>query len=336
MKPYSDLIPRLSLFLLTTCSLCISATAATPVYCNASQANAHEVESCLKANELKQPKIEPLKYPTAFVSSEMTPAQVYLADEGKWVDTIVQSEGENLNIYRFNVCRGFAICGVGKPQLLASIPKARIYSYTQGLQGVGNTAAVALPGVAVSALVMPILAPFQAIATSRNTRIYQYAITEITQDGQLKTWQVTGTSLVPVHRAYEDLLPSLTGMKSGETRPKTQISDIVESGLAKLEIKIAEDKTLLIMSNPKKPWCEESLASVYPAIYSRYQSNIESLNLLGKLIGKAPVTDSVLSSDSKNADEKWKSYLASNTAIAAWVKANPLPAQKLKQCSPLN
>jgi len=334
MRTLADLIPKLSLFLLSTCSLCISETAAVASDCIASQGNAPEVEACLKANELKQPKIEPLKYPIGFGSSEMTPAQVYLTDEGKWVDTIVQSDGENLNIYRFSVCRGFAICVIGKPQLLASIPKARIYSYTQGLQGSGNTAAVALPGVTASALIMPILAPFQAIATSRNTRIYQYLITEITQDGQLRTWQVTGTSLVPVHRVYENLLPSLTGMNSGESRPKTQIHDIVESGMVRLEKKIAEDKTLLITSNPKKPWCEESLASSYPAIYSRYQSNIEKLNLLGKLIEKAPVTDSVLSSDSKNTDEKWKSYLASNTAMAAWVKANPLPAQKLKKCSP--
>jgi hypothetical protein len=324
-------LPGLLAIALTVLPISVPSISRASDKCQTPNSTAQEIEACLQLLQKAEQKPD-LKFPTGFASTEMNPVQVYKSDEQKWVDAIIQSDGVNLNIYKHSVCRGFSMCFIPKPTLLVSIPKSRIYSYTQGLQGSGNTANVALPGVAMTAFIMPVLAPFQAIASSRTTRNYEYVVTEISQDGEIKSYQFTASSLVPVHPVFEGLLPALTGMKSGETRPKDQILLVVEEAINTLNKKIAEDKSLLVRENKKKPWCEESLASEYPSIYARFQHNIKNSNVLRKMIDKPEIPASESTLGGRSLDEKWNQYLSANPTIAIWAKANPAQSAKMKKC----
>ena len=96
-----------------------------------------------------------------------------MTDTKEWLDAVVTSDGNTLDLYKAPVCRSFSVYVDIKVKLVRSIPKERILTYTQRFQGTGNNGAAAAPSVAASAFIMSILVPFQAMASSRSTKVFE-------------------------------------------------------------------------------------------------------------------------------------------------------------------
>ena len=99
--------------------------------CEVPGLSAGQTEECLNKSKDKADKEHPpLKFPAGFQGGEFAPTQIYMTDSKEWVDAGVTSDGNTLDLYKAPVCRGFAICVNFKPELIRSIPKERILTYT--------------------------------------------------------------------------------------------------------------------------------------------------------------------------------------------------------------
>lgn len=299
--------------------------------CESKSLSVSDVEKCLERNEAAS-AVQQIKFPAALVSSEMTPVQYFLRDEGRYVDAAIASDGEWLRIWNLPVCKGFSVCVNQKATKISDIHKSRIYKYKQGLMGNSNTAAAAMPGIAVTAFIMPILAPFQALATSRNTRVYSYNLVSFNEEGVLEEHDFVATSLVPVAPRFEQLLPALTGLKNGESREKSEIVEFANEGISLLKQKLADDRSLIVSVNKKKPWCEISMADKYPLVYKRYAAHLASANKLRQLLGKPEFVNQVVNLNSADSGQLWHEHLQENPGLKIWAEANPGPAAQLKKC----
>ena len=300
--------------------------------CENKSFSASDVEKCLERNEAAS-AVQRMKFPAAPVSSEMTPVQYLLRDEGRYVDAAIASDGEWLRIWNLPVCKGFSVCVNQKVIKISDIHKSRIYKYNQGLMGNSNTAAAAMPGIAVTAVIMPILVPFQALATSRNTRVYSYNLVSFNEEGALEVHDFVATSLIPVAPRFEQLLPALTGLKNGETRKKSEIVGFANEGISLLKQKLDSDRSLIVSVNKKKPWCETSMADKYPLVYKRYSANLASVNQLRQLLDEPQFSNQVVNLNSADSGQLWHEHLQANPGLKIWAEANPGPAGKLKQCA---
>ena len=92
------------------------------------------------------------------------------------------------------------------------------------------------------------------------------------------------------------------------------------------------DRALLVTENKRKPWCEVVLIDKYPSIYERYKTRLMSSNSLRSLIDEPALEDSLAGNAGKGLESKWIEHLEKNPAFAIWAKANPVPAQKVKDC----
>jgi len=283
---------------------------------------AAEVEKCLADSQEKQ-QVSARKA-TSFPAS--LSGKTFLKDIQEYKTmTWMSPDGKSLRYYTTLPCT--LVCS-GGDILVKEIPKERILSYTQGVAGEGSTAGDAIIGTAITAAIVPILAPFQALATTRRTITFAYTLTYLNDEGEEITDNLLATSLVPVWDGFYTFMPTLTGLQYGEKRSLEQLRPVYEKGAEKLLLKVLADQSLLVEQVPKKPWCSRYKASEYPLIYSRYKANRETLNVIRSKLGLSqfPLIES------ETSEEPWGKYLLENPKLAAWAKANPVAAQKLSVC----
>jgi len=290
--------------------------------CEPGKGGAVETEKCLQQSTKQVQLIE--RKPTAFPAG-LSGKTFDSASQQYKTMTWVSPDGKRLRYLTTLPCT--LVCS-GGDILLKEVSADRIISFTQGVAGEGSTVGDAIVGTAIAAAIVPILAPFQAMATTRSTITFAYTITYVGDDGDEITDNLLATSLVPVWDGFYTFLPTLTGLKYGEKKLLDQLRTFYESGAKKLESKIQADQSLLVEQDAKKPWCAKFKTSEYPLIYSRYKSNIASLNKLRVKLG----VNEYKPLDNQGTEDLWNKYLTANPNFAIWVKANPSAAAKVKSC----
>lgn len=286
-----------------------------------------EIESCLKQSSISEEKN--LRKPTTF------PVRFH----GSTIDSITSrktlvdwssKEGKVLSISTPHIC-GIAGCAaVGKT--IKDIPASRIVSYDMFLVGKSNNASEQVQSVAITAFLMPIAAPFAAAINAVSTEEYRWSILHIDDYGSEERETFITLSNVPVADRYYTFLPTLTGLKPGERRAFDQLRPFYESGAKRLESKVLADKSILVVQDAKKPWCAKLKTAEYPLIYSRYKTNVASLN---KLRVKLGITE-YQPLDNLGSEDLWQKHLTANPNFAIWAMANPSAAKKIKSCPAAN
>lgn len=319
MKPCLNLIVSALLI-----SFCLPYRASAQGDCPSTSRSAVEVEKCL--NELREShsskhKREPVTFPIRFHGStreSMSSPEVAI----DWYS----SDGRQLEISTPKVC-GFAGCAaIGKD--LMKIPVKRIVSYEIKVLGNSTNASEQIQTVAIAAFLLPVAAPLAAAINSKTLEVYQWSIVYVDDEGHDKVETFMTSSTVPVADRYYTFLPTLTGLTPGQRRQHSDLEPFYKSAADKLEKKVKEDESLLIIPDRKKPWCLRTQYDSFPLIAARYEANRQSLNAVRTKLGLALYPAVKIEVDSS----RWQSYINLNPNLAVWAKKNPTAADRLKKC----
>ena len=310
-----------SVFLIAQSAIFAPSFASTD--CEKSGLTAEQVENCL--SEARQQKPKAIRKPTVFpvrfhgITRESISSNPVERD---WYST----DGTKLEISTPRICGALGCAAVGKD--LKKIPTERIVEYQMSIAGTGNNAAEQVQSVAITALIVPILAPFAAAINSKSHEIYHWSITYIDEEGFDKTETLTTSSTIPVADRYYTFLPTLIGMKPGEKRSPELLAGFYEQGAEELSVRLKKLETLLTKEDPKKPWCYVVVADRYPLVFDKYEETREKLNAVNKKLSRQPVA----SLTSASSEKKWQEYLNTRLNLKAWAGANPVAAEKLRSC----
>lgn len=302
--------------------ICAPVCAFASGQCDATNLSASEVEKCLAGKEADKAKNQ--RRPVSFPSG--LSGKTFDGNTQKYrTMTWISRDGKRLLYFTTAPCT--LIC-TGGDILEKELPVERIISFTQGVAGEGSTAAQALVGTAIAAAIVPILAPFQAMTTTRNTMTFVYTVTYINDDGEEVTDNLLADSLVPVSDAFYTFLPTLTGLTHGEKKAPDVIASFYRAGAERLEAKVRADESLLVISDRRRPWCSKTQFAKFPLIASRYEATRKRLNEVRVRIGLAEypaVTEGT-------EESLWQQHLKSIPNFGIWAKANPKAADKIKNC----
>ncbi len=309
--------------LATTLALLTPLKASPSEQCESPNLKAIEVEKCLAETQktIKESQRKPVSFP-AMISGKTFDEQTQKYRTMAWIS----KDGLSL---RYETTLPCTIVCSGGNVLVKEIPRGRIVSYTQGVAGEGSTAGDALVGTAVAAAIVPILAPFQALTTTRRTMTFAYTVTYVNDEGAEVTDNLFADSLVPISDTFYTFLPTLTGLQYGEKRPMEQLLPYYREGAERLEQRVKADEALLLTRDTKKPWCSKIQADAFPLIFARYAATLKKLDVLRQRIGLKPYP-----TQSQGSEESlWMQHLSSNPNFAIWAKANPVASGKIKSCS---
>ena len=316
-------VSKVALTLISAVVLSVDIGVVASEKCSDPAMTGNEIEACLKqsSNSEKKDMRRPTTFPVRFHGSSIDP----ITSKEVPVDWS-SKDGTVLEISTPHIC-GIAGCAaIGKS--IKSIPASRIVSYEMLLSGKGNNASEQVQNVAITAFLLPIAAPFAAAINAKSTEEYRWSVLYIDDNGSEAKETFVTSSNVPVADRYYTFLPTLTGLKYGEKKSLDQLRSFYEDGAKRMESKIQADQALLVEQHAKKPWCAKFKTTEYPLIYSRYNSNISSLNKLRIKLGIAEYQPL----DNRGSEDLWQKYLTANPNFAIWVKANPSAAAKIKSC----
>jgi len=179
-------------------------------------------------------------------------------------------------------------------------------------------------GMAAGAIFFPpmlLAAPFGI----RNVKTNQYQIQYIDPYGEIKSLSLNATMY---HKETLSLLRYASGLRPGVPRDETTIRGFEEKTLLDLADQRNKKATELIVTNPKKAWCEYLDPKKNEAAYSRYKLLTDYIEKIsGRLKIPAPSVQVESSQESK-----WEKYLQENSGLKQWVKTYPAQASKLREC----
>lgn len=121
---------------------------------------------------------------------------------------------------------------------------------------------------------------------------------------------------------------SMTGLEAGQKRKVVDYSVLRQELLAQKESELDEIKISLMKVDRKKPWCSTLDLTGETGSVDAYESKLKQVDDLRQMLDLPKYVETA----SAGSEEKWKHHLESNPNLAIWVKANPVPAQKVKAC----
>ena len=294
-----------------------------------------EVEECLSKKSASDEqnlltKSPPLKFPAGFMGTDLGDGSTQIPAGEVWKRQIAwgSEAGENLLIGSIARCYDMWCGGrlVGKVKI--KIPVENIVSYTQVTTGTGSNASEQVQSVAVTAFIVPIIAPFAAAINAKGIEYYTWGVSYLDDYGIERKIGFQTSSTVPVADRFYTFLPTLTGMRNGERKGEEKLAAIREKGLLKVDEKLAKLENLLAVPNKKKPWCVKMNTTKLPSVYSEYLETLSQSNQLRKLLNKEERT-SLAGIDSESP---WQKYLEANPGTKLWAEANPTAAEKFRKC----
>lgn len=202
------------------------------------------------------------------------------------------------------------------------IPSERIVGWGLGEQnGVDTSGAI---GMAAGALFFPpmlLAIPFGI--TNTRTNIYQ--VQYLDQYGVSKSIVLSATGY---HRETVSLLRYLSGLRPGVPRDELHVRQIETETLEQLVRQRDEKEADLVVSNPKKPWCEYLDPGRNPTSHARYQQLNGYISSLSVKLKKPVLEGNIGKSD----NQRWEDYLDKNPGLRQWALAYPKQAAQLRSC----
>jgi hypothetical protein len=202
------------------------------------------------------------------------------------------------------------------------IPSDRIVRW--GINEESKVDASGAIGMAAGAIFFPpmlLAAPFGI----RNVKTNQYQIQYIDPYGEIKSLSLNATLY---HKETLSLLRYASGLRPGIPRDETSIRSLEEMTLLDLADQRNKKATELIVTNPKKPWCEYLDPKKNEAAYSRYKLLTD---YIAKISGRLKIPAPAVQVESSQ-ESKWEKYLQENSGLKHWVKTYPAQASKLREC----
>jgi hypothetical protein len=309
---------RLSSLFGTLCLICTQTPIAlagskVPDFCGTSGLTEAQETECLKAKSEKKNdqvgniELIPPKYPVRIDLLGLN--DEYNLSKAVEVNLLAASDKEIKIKYR-------------NSDLYILIPSERIVRWGIG-EGNKVDASGAI-GMAAGAIFFPpmlLAAPFGI----RNVKTNQYQVQYIDPYGEIKSLSLNATMY---HKETLSLLRYASGLKPGIPRDETSIRSLEEKTLLDLADQRNKKAMEIIVSNPKKPWCEYIDTTKNEAAYTRYKLLTDYIQKLSvRLRVSAPVVQVESSQESK-----WENYLQENPGLKQWVKTYPTQASKLREC----
>ena len=294
-----------------------------------------EVEECLSnksASDKKKvlTKFPPLKFPAGFMGTDLGDGSTQIPADEIWKRQIAwgSETGENLLIGSIARCYDMWCGGRLVGEVKIKIPVENIVSYTQVTSGTGSNASEQVQSVAVTAFIVPIIAPFAAAINAKGIEHYTWGVSYLDDYGIERKIGFQTSSTIPVADRFYTFLPTLTGMQNGERKGDEELSAIREKGLLRVDEKLVKLEKLLAVPNTKKPWCIKMNISKLPSIYSEYLETLKQSNQLRKSLNK----EDRASLAGIDSESPWQKYLEDNPSTKLWAEANPTAAEKFRKC----
>ena len=120
----------------------------------------------------------------------------------------------------------------------------------------------------------------------------------------------------------------MTGLEAGQKRENIDYSILRQELLAQKESELDEIKISLMKVDRKKPWCSTLDLTGETGSVDAYESKLKQVDALRQMLDLPEYVETA----SAGSEEKWKRHLEENPNLAIWVKANPIPAKKVKAC----
>ena len=124
------------------------------------------------------------------------------------------------------------------------------------------------------------------------------------------------------------VLNEMTGLEAGQKREKVDYSIRRQELLAQKELELDEIKVSLMQVDRRKPWCSKLDLTGETGSVDAYESKLKEVDALREMLDLPEYVETA----SAGSEEKWKRHLEENPNLAIWVKANPIPAKKVKAC----
>ena len=294
-----------------------------------------EVEECLSKKSASDEqklltKFPPLKFPVGFMGTDLGDGSTQIPAEEVWERQIAWGSEAGENLLIGSIARCFDMwCGgrlVGEVKI--KIPVENIVSYTQVTTGTGSNASEQVQSVAITAFIVPIIAPFAAAINAKGIEHYTWGVSYLDDYGIERKIGFQTSSTVPVADRFYTFLPTLTGMQNGERKSDEELSGIREKGLLRVDEKLVTLENLLAVPDKKKPWCVKMNTTKLPSVYSEYLETLSQSNQLRKLLNK----EERASLAGIDSESPWQKYLEANPGTKLWAEANPTAADKFRKC----
>lgn len=188
----------------------------------------------------------------------------------------------------------------------------------------GSAIGIASGGVAIPLL---LALPFIFGSSNQYTPDHRVGIKLIDETGREQQIIIQAFNKQDTNK-IRTLLQTGTGLKATQRRTDNELVAIRQSALIDQEKLLENEKLLLIIINPKKPWCSYLDLSGKTNSTEAYDKVLANVNNLRAILAQTKYLETELRSSS----QKWNEHLGSNPGLKAWVKANPKAAANLSEC----
>ena len=189
-----------------------------------------------------------------------------------------------------------------------------------------NSVNAAAVGGAAILMAAPIMLPWALLSSGGQTSYAAYVLSYVDDQArvQQRVLQITGKEA----SFLNEFLTGNLDLKPGQQPLASTIRKHQKARLVAMESKLEAEIKPLLVTTKSKPWCTRIDLSGSSGDPSKYQSLLNSIQVIRESLEMEPLATKAGAS----SDAEFEKYLDNAPHLRTWAEANPAAAAKFKSC----